>query len=388
VRILHTGDWHVGKTLRGKSRADEHRAVLQEIVELAKRNKVDVVIVAGDLFDAAAPTAESEKIVYHALLVLAQAVEHVIVISGNHDNPRRLEAIKPLLELTNIHVGATLERPADGGVIELKSQKGETVEIALFPFLSQRGIVHADELMTAEAYERIQTYQDRAARIIEQLCRAMSNKAINIFVGHAMLHGGVMGGGERSAHTVFEYSIPTTTFPAHLHYAAMGHLHRQQKLPGSCPIWYSGSPLQLDFGETEDTKAVNVIEAERGKPARVEQLSLRSGKRLRTIQGTMSELTDQAQKFRDDHLRIILKLNPAPGIADQLREKLPNIIDIKIQPPDTSKAKTNQTKSTTRLGRSPVELFSEYLDSVRERDEDVMRLFSDLLEEVYAADQA
>ena len=149
MRLLHTADWHVGKTMRGRSRADEHRAVLEEIVGLAVEHKVDAVLVAGDLFDTTAPPPEAEKIVYAALLALARSVPHVVVISGNHDNPRRLEAIEPLLELTNIHALPGVARPTEGGVLLLETPAGEPLRIALLPFLSQRAIVRADELMTA-----------------------------------------------------------------------------------------------------------------------------------------------------------------------------------------------------------------------------------------------
>ena len=97
VKILHTADWHVGKTLRGRSRADEHRGVLDEIVAITRDEAVDLVLVAGDQFDRAVPSPESEQIVYDALLRLARTGAHVVVIAGNHDNPRRLAAVKPLL---------------------------------------------------------------------------------------------------------------------------------------------------------------------------------------------------------------------------------------------------------------------------------------------------
>jgi DNA repair protein SbcD/Mre11 len=101
VKALHTSDWHVGRTMRGRSRADEHRAVLAEIVDQAASNDVDLVLVAGDLFDVAAPTPESEQIVYRALLDLAE-VAPVVAVAGNHDNPRRFEALHPLLELGRV----------------------------------------------------------------------------------------------------------------------------------------------------------------------------------------------------------------------------------------------------------------------------------------------
>ncbi len=386
MRFLHTADWHVGKTLKGHSRADEHRAVLDEIVTLTAEHKVDVVLVAGDLFDSAAPSPEAEKIVYTALLGLSRAARHVLVIPGNHDNPRRLEAVQPLLKLTNIHVLPIPARPEEGGVVTIDIKGGESAQVALFPFLSQRGIIRAQELMEKDAAEHSQEYAERAVRIIEKLCDGFSGNTVNILMGHAMLQNGVLGGGERQAHTIFEYSIPTSAFPPTLHYAALGHLHRLQKLAGSCPIWYSGSPLQLDFSEAEDKKYVNVIDAEPGIPVEVESHALQAGKRLRTIKGTFESLVEQTEEFGDDYLRIEVDSAPFPGLAEQVRELFPNAIDVRIS--SQKIGQDAETEKPTRLGKSPQELFSEYLKERGEDDQSLRKLFSELLEEVYASEQA
>lgn len=143
MKVLHTSDWHVGKAIRGESRADEHRAVLQEIVGIAESEQVDLVIVAGDLFDSASPTAEAEEIVYRALLGLASAGIPVAVIAGNHDNAKRLQAVAPLLELGKVVLVAEPTRPDHGGVIELTTGDGTEVRLAMLPFVSKRGIVRA-----------------------------------------------------------------------------------------------------------------------------------------------------------------------------------------------------------------------------------------------------
>jgi len=385
MRFLHTGDWHVGKTLRGRSRADEHRAVLNEIAEIARDQKVDIALVAGDLFDSASPTPESEEIVYYALLELARVTEWVVVISGNHDNPRRLAAVEPLMRLTNIRVLPVLARPEDGGVITLQTKVGGA-RIAMLPFLSQRLIVKADDLMMKDAFEHVGSYAERATRIIQSLCAEKAPpQTVDLLLAHAMVHGGVMGGGERQAHTIFEYSIPTTAFPSSLHYAALGHLHRAQKLPGACPIWYSGSPLQLDFGETRDDKSVNIVDAEPGTPASVETVPLSAGRRLRHVKTTMDKLIEVAADAGDDFLRVEIDAPPAPGLADQVRQRLPNAIDVQV----THRSATVDDDSDARpvrIGRSPRELFYEYLADRGEDDAKLKALFDELLEEVYAPD--
>jgi exonuclease SbcD len=204
---------------------------------------------------------------------------------------------------------------------------------------------------------------------------------VNLLLAHAMVHGGVLGGGERSAHTIFEYSIPTTAFPSSLHYVALGHLHRAQKLPGACPIWYAGSPLQLDFGEVRDVKSVNVIEAEPGMPATVEVIPLGSGRRLRHLRTTMKDLERLSSEVGDDYLRVELDESPSPGLADKVREILKNAVDVSVV---HRRRDDEKEVPAPRLGRSPQELFAEYL---RERGEDEPRLralFDELLDEVHA----
>jgi exonuclease SbcD len=383
MRFLHSGDWHVGKTLRGKSRAEEHRQVLAEIARIARDRKVQIVLVAGDLFDGAAPGPEAEEIVYRALLDLSRESEWVVVISGNHDNPRRLEAVEPLMRLTNIRVLSKPARPSDGGVLTLQTKVGAAT-IALLPFLSQRSIVKADDLMTKDAAQHQGDYAERATRVIEHLCAAAPPPStVQVLLAHAMVYGGVLGGGERQAHTIFEYSIPATAFPGSLHYAALGHLHRAQKLPAACPAWYSGSPLQLDFGETDDVKSVNVIEAEPDTPAEVEVVPLSAGRRLRRVRATLDEIERLAPELGDAYLRVEISAAPTPGLADKVREILPNAVDVVI----AGRAReTEEPQPERNLGRSPRELFSEYLKERGASDARVRALFDELLDQVHAPD--
>ena len=148
VKILHTADWHVGQGVRGRSRAVEHRAVLDEIVSIAIREGVDLVLVTGDQFHSGAPSPESEAIVYGAMMKLAAEVPHVHVVAGNHDNPNRLRALTPILEVTNITAVSHPVPPDEGGVLRLVSGSGETAIIASVPFLSKRTIVRADDIMS------------------------------------------------------------------------------------------------------------------------------------------------------------------------------------------------------------------------------------------------
>lgn len=379
MRFLHTADWHVGKTLRGRSRADEHRAVLAEIADIADDRKVDAVLVAGDLFDTAAPGPESEEIVYEILLRLAQD-RTVVTIAGNHDNPNRFNAIRPLLGLGNVIALPRVARPEDGGVIDVLAKSGERARIVMLPFVSQRGIVKAEALMTQDADEHAGAYAERMATVLAQLCGTADADAVNLVLAHAMVHGGTMGGGERSAHTVFQYSIPTAAFPRDYHYVALGHLHRAQQLGHQPPICFCGSPLQLDFGEIDDAKSVNVVDAKPGQPAKIEQVPLESGRGLRRVSGSMAALTGLADSVGDDFLLVEVQESPRPGLADEVRDLLPNAVEVRVRA-----AESGPDERPTRGGRAPQELFHDYLADLGASNESVEALFDELLEDANAA---
>ncbi|MYD85389.1 MAG: exonuclease SbcCD subunit D [Acidobacteria bacterium] len=385
MRLLHTADWHVGKAIRGRSRAEEHRAVLDEIVGIARARSIDVALVAGDLYDGATPSAEADDIVYRTLLDLAGVVQHVVVVAGNHDNPNRLAAVRPLLELTNVHVTPRIARPADGGILELEIHPGERVRAVLLPFVSQRGIVRAEDLMAHDADEHAQKFSDRLVQVVGKLCDNMPGDGVNILVGHAMVHGGVLGGGERSAHTIFDYSIPTTAFPSGLHYVALGHLHRTQELPAACPVHYCGSPLQLDFGEQLDTKSVKVIEARAGRPAKVEEVPLSRGRKLLTLRGSLDAVADRIAQRGDDYLRIELDERPRHGLADEVRELSPNVVDVRIA--NRTDGDGDKRNGPDPGQADPIALLDQYLKERKEGDTEPLKtLFKELLEADHEAE--
>lgn len=379
MKILHTADWHVGKTVRGHSRADEHRAVLDEIVAITRERGIDIVVVAGDLFDTASPTPESEHIVYQALLGLRDAGAHVVVIAGNHDNPNRLLAVAPLFGELSVRVLAHPTRPDDGGVVDLVARDGATARLALLPFVSQRGIVRADDLMRGSGAEHALAYADRYQRLSEVMAGGFHADHVNVIVAHAFVGGGVLGGGERSAHTVLDYFVPATVFPASAHYVALGHLHRAQSMPGPTQIHYSGSPLAMDFSEERDVKVVNVVDAEPGRPAQVEAVPLTSGRRLRTLRGTLDELGGRADEIGPhDYVRVVVREKARAGLADEVRALIPGVVDVVVESPERDEPRGERRR---RAGRLPHELFAEFCAERGHEDPRVQALFAELLEE-------
>ncbi len=380
MRLLHTSDWHVGKRIRGHSRADEHREVLAEMVAVAERESVDLILVAGDLYETAAPTPESERIVNDALLQLAE-VAPVLAVAGNHDNPRRLAAVEPLLRLGRITMVAEPLPPDRGGCVELVA--GDTpVRAAMLPFVSQRGIVRAEQLMANAAYENAQAYAERLRWVIEALCEPFDADHVNLVVAHAFVTGGMTGGGERAAHLVDEYGLSAVDFPPSASYVALGHLHRPQQMLGATAIHYCGSPLQLDFGEQDQAKQVTIVDAEPGIPAKVTAVPLAGGRRLRTLTGTVAQLqamVDDGDERLDAWLRVRVTEPGRAGLAEEVRAVLgERVVDVRVEAIDAPRPTRH------REGRDPKELFSAYLSEAGLEDPAVVARFVALLDEAGA----
>lgn len=373
LKILHTSDWHVGRRIRGRDRSDEHREVLSEIVDVASDHDVDLTLIAGDVFDTSSPTAGAEEIVWRSLLELAE-IAPVLVVAGNHDSAQRLDAVAPLLRMGRISVVGAPARPDVGGVIDLPDLD---VRAAMLPFVSQRGIVKVVDMMSADPDQHAGAYHDRLARVVETLTADMGDSTVNLLVSHLTVYGAEAGGGERKAH-IFGYAVPASVFPGHMSYVALGHLHRQQKIPHAGQVWYSGSPLQLDFGEVEDRKGVLLVEAEPGHPARVTTIPLGSGRRLMTVQGTLEEVADRADQVSNAYVKVILREKGRVGLADEVRALIPGAVDVVLESPE--EAPRRQTDERRTL--SPTDAFHRYLEERGEEDPKVEELFSELLDEV------
>jgi exonuclease SbcD len=330
MRFLHTGDWHVGKTLKGRSRQDEHEAVLAEIVDIARRERVDALLVGGDTFDSFAPAPEAERLVYSALAECVGAGIAVVLIGGNHDHPRRLHALTRLLDRLRIFIRPEPCRPADGGVIELRSRDGsETARIGVLPFVQETRIVDACRLFDPEE-QWYQAYAERVARMLAVLAREFQAATVNVLMAHLLVDGARVGGGERALHLGQIYAVTPQQLPDTAQYIALNHLHRPQRIATASWTEYSGSPLQLDFGEVDQAKRVVLVEAHPGRPVEVRSAPLTAGRRLLDVGGTLEALTARADTLRDAFLRVELRApRPEPGLAARVREVLPGALDVR-----------------------------------------------------------
>jgi len=333
VRFLHTADWHVGKAIRGRSRADEFAASLEEVVSVAVDQAVDAVLLAGDIYEHRTAAPEADSLVFEALIRLHEARVRVVAIPGNHDSAVRLEALAKLLRPVGTELVPKVAPPDRGGVVEVPSRDGaEAALVACVPFVPERRFGDAAELF--EATETwYQGYAEGMGELLGAMAAAFRPDRVNVVLAHLFTDGALLGGGEREVTIGVNYAISPSRLPGDASYIALGHVHKPQAVKGSpSPARYAGSLLQLDFGEVDQGKSVAVVEASPGRPAKVSEIPIAAGRRLLDVRGTLDEVVAKAGEVGDAFLRVFVATDgPVPGIADRVREALPNALDVHLE---------------------------------------------------------
>lgn len=363
--------------------------MLTEIRDLAARHEVDAVLVAGDLFDQANPSAEAARIVYDGLLGLREAVDTVLVVAGNHDSPRRWASVSELFRTAGIHIIPEVAPPAAGGRVSFTGGDGTECDLIGLPWVFERRLLGTSRALGLTPREG---FVEGMRAVVESLSPAFgeSSDRPSVLVGHAHVEeamlgpGRYLGGGGGCA-------VPADAFPDSLAYVALGHVHRAQAIDGSVvPAHYSGSPLQLDFGEAGAPKSVRLVEVGPGRAAEVREIPLGAGRPLVRLSGTLEEL--EGQRTQVDHdcwLGLTVRCRRAePGLADRAREFFPRAIAVHLDPLERPVASRRARPSLQGLGHR--DLFRRYLSEARGEDrpsEADLDLFEEVLAEAEAEDR-
>lgn len=276
MRIVHTGDWHLGKNLEGSSRLDEQEEFLDFFVKKCEELKPNIVLIAGDIYDTTNPPARAEKLFYDTLKKLSRNGDCIsLVIAGNHDNPERIVSAAPLAMEHGIIMFGTLKTIIQEGVygnhkvtmsgegfveIEINGQK---VVILAMAYPSEKRLNEVFYSDTEEEKDRIETYGDKIKNIFENLEQNFRDDAINLVVSHIFAFGSEPTGSERSSSLGGSFLVSTDVFPKKADYVALGHIHKPQILPKTDgKIRYSGSPIHYNKSEINIDKKFYVIDFE------------------------------------------------------------------------------------------------------------------------------
>ena len=398
MKFLHTSDWHIGRSVRGQSRLSEQEEALQEVLTLAKEHGADCLLLAGDVFDTSTPAPEAEALVYAFFRDLYGADIPAVVIAGNHDHPKRLDAVAPLLGSLGIQTRGVPRGPGDGALIEVESRdKRERAVVAALPWINERDIVDFTRLQQEPGAPLVQ-YAERLQEAMRVLAAEFDPDAVSVLVAHLLADEAMVGpgGGERELHmSMGIYGVRRAALPVAAQYIALGHVHKPQEIRCATKAAYSGSLLQLDFGEREQQKYVNLVEVHARQPATATPLPISSGRRL--VDVGMPEhgvaLNDLA-RFKDETAdawaRVFVDVDmPVANLAHLVRAELPNAVHVER----ARRTAAGEPESVERAHLGPVEMFSRFyegrLGRGHEPSSETLALFRSLLnEEEHATSEA
>jgi exonuclease SbcD len=268
MKILHTSDWHIGRTLYGRKRYAEFSEFLKWLVSTIDEHCIDVLIVAGDIFDTSTPSNKAQQLYYQFLTeVSATCCRHVIIIGGNHDSPSLLDAPKELLRFLQVHVvGSAPERPEEEVIMLLSPEERCELIVCAVPYLRDRDIrsARAGESIDDKSQNLLTGIAEHYRNVTEIAQKIQSESAGSppiVATGHLFAAGGkkVEGDGVRDLYVGSLVHVDADIFPKCIDYLALGHLHSCQMVGGNTTRRYSGSPLPMSFGESKKEKFVLTV---------------------------------------------------------------------------------------------------------------------------------
>ncbi|AJQ95233.1 exonuclease SbcCD subunit D C-terminal domain-containing protein [Gynuella sunshinyii] len=316
MRILHTSDWHLGRSLYGRKRYDEFSAFLDWLMVIIEQEKINALLVAGDVFDTTTPSHRAQSLYYRFLCqVAASCCRHVVVIAGNHDSPSFLEAPRELLKILNVHViGAVTESLEDEVLLLSDGQRPEAIVCAV-PYLRDKDVRTAMPGETIDDKNRhlldgIRKHYENVCALAVQKRASLEDTHVPIIaMGHLFTAGGTTmdGDGVRELYVGSLAHIEKSIFPSSIDYLALGHLHVPQKVGDEDHLRYSGSPIPMGFGEANQQKQVIVIEA-KPNDLGIKEISVPCFQPLVRIVGARQDIVNRLQQLVEEHSNAWLEI--------------------------------------------------------------------------------
>ena len=405
MRILHTGDWHLGKNLEGASRMDEQELFLNDFVDIVEKNKVDLVIIAGDVYDNSNPPARAEKMFYDTLKKLSKNGERLIlVIAGNHDNPERLVAAGPLAMEHGIIMSGTPKTVIQCGEygqhkvinsgegfieVEINNEKAVILTVS-YPSEKRLNEVLYGEMDSDE--DRVKTYGERIKSLFDSLEKNYRSDTINLVVSHLFAMGSEEGGSERSIQLGGSYIVNGSCFPKEAQYIALGHVHKPQIVPGTNKkARYSGSPLHYNKKEINIKKKCFIIDVKANEECVVNEIELKIYKPIEIWKcESISDAIDKCEENKDRNCWVYLEVKCDRYIREDEIKKMKGIKkDILEIIPKLQSDEENESAVTIQE-KSFEEIFREFYKKERniEADDEVVNLLLKLVSEEGDEDDA
>jgi exonuclease SbcD len=358
MRLLHTSDWHVGRAFHGRDLLAEQETVLADLAEVVAAERVDVVVVAGDLYDRAMPSAEATRVCSRALWRLREAGAQVVVSSGNHDSAGRLAFGAQFAAAGGLHLCTD---PGAVGTPVLFADEHGPVAVYPLPYLEPETARHAlgDPALTGH-----QAVLSAAMDLVRADLATRPAGTRSVVLAHAFVVGGEPSESERDISVGGVASVPVGTFDG-VDYVALGHLHGAQTL--SDRVRYAGSPLAYSFSEARHHKSAWLVDLEGGGLGTVRRHSLPVARRLSTITGELADLlADRALNEVADHYLSVVLTDPVRP-ADPMRRlqlRFPHAVHLRWEP--AGGAPDGEGTYTARLrGRDDLQVAAAFVEHAR-----------------------
>lgn len=378
MRFLHTADWHLGRSFHQASLVEDQAHVLNQLVELAIRERLDAVVIAGDVYDRAVPPADAVVLLDDVLarLVLGAGIR-VVLIAGNHDSPDRVGFGGRVAEKQGLAMRGTLTHLAP---VVFDDAFGQ---VALHPL----PYVEPAFARRLPGVQEASDHQSAVSSVMSLLRSQWVPGQRNVLVGHAFVAGGSESESERPLSVGGSGAVSAATFDGY-DFVALGHLHRPQSV-GRESIQYSGSLLKYSFNEVDHTKSVSLVEVGQNGATSVQRVSLSPRHDVRIVKGTMAELlaTPRGDNSLRDYVRaVLMDRDPVLDPLGRLREVFPNVLELQFGRDSDAGGGTPKSAQDHRE-RSPDDLFKAFHRDMlgEEIDEAALHVFHAAAQAVVSA---
>ncbi|WP_352420083.1 exonuclease SbcCD subunit D [Proteiniborus sp.] len=398
MRILHTSDWHLGKYLEDFSRIEEQEKFIDELIDIANDEKIDLVLIAGDIYDNSNPPAKAETLFYRGIKRLSNNGDRIVlIIAGNHDNPDRLVSSRPLArEHGVILLGTPKSKVEPGeigqhkivdaaeGYVELEIG-GERTIILTLPYPSEQRLNEVFEgVVDEEGMQK--TYSERISQIFAELSNKYRDDTINLCVSHLFVMGGETTDSERPIQIGGGLTVNAASLPEKAQYIALGHLHKTQKVRNSSlNAYYSGSPIQYSKSEVGQEKSIFIVDLKAGQDPKVKKINLDISKpvevwKVNGIEEAYNKCIDNREREVWVYLEIKTDKLITQAEIKQLKTIKPDILTITpiIEAFEEEKEEIDDFRE-----KSILELFKgHYLNERKmEPSQELMEMFADIITE-------
>lgn len=360
MRFLHTADLHIGKRVNEFSMLEDQEYILRRMLEIADREQVDAVLIAGDVYDKQIPSAEAVRLFDWFLTRLNGRKLPVFVISGNHDSVERLSFGARIMEENGVY----LTQSYDGAPVPVRLEDAYgPLNIWMLPFLKPAVVKRFFP------DQGIETYQDALKAVIGQM--DLNRKERNLLIAHQFVTGAVTGGSEDSVEVFVGgvENVDASVFEP-FDYTALGHIHRAQAA-GAEKIRYSGTPLKYSFAEIGHKKSVTIVDLKEKGTLEVRQVSLKPLREMRKLRGRYEDLVlrenYQGTKLEDYVHVILTDEEDIPDVIGRLRSIYPNIMKIDYDNTRT-RAGREMLQEEAAIEQSPMELLSRFFYQQNQRE--------------------